>query len=86
MQFLQFLLQLATAVTIHKSQGVTIDEVIIITEEMFGYGFFYTAISRARELKLCRITRFNSDLVKESQKSKDELDRMRNEKNIFQSE
>ncbi len=43
----QFPLQLAFAITIHKSQGMSLEDLIIDTTEIFAPSQFYVAISRA---------------------------------------
>ncbi|EFP08830.1 hypothetical protein CRE_19750 [Caenorhabditis remanei] len=53
----QFPVVMAEAITVHKSQGMTFDGVVIVTEGMnrWSGGIFYTALSRARSLGTSRI-------------------------------
>ncbi|CAF1383790.1 unnamed protein product [Adineta steineri] len=47
----QFPLRLSWAMTIHKAQGITVNEVVISTKDLFGTGMGYTALSRVRILE-----------------------------------
>uniref|UniRef100_A0A1X7TEW2 ATP-dependent DNA helicase n=1 Tax=Amphimedon queenslandica TaxID=400682 RepID=A0A1X7TEW2_AMPQE len=48
---LQLPLKLAWAVTIHKSQGITLDKVVIDVGKKFSCGLTFVACSRVRKLK-----------------------------------
>lgn len=49
--FTQMPLRLAWAVTIHKSQGLTFDKIIVDAEDAFAHGQTYVALSRCRTLE-----------------------------------
>ena len=44
----QFPLRLSWAVTIHKAQGITVDQVVMGTKDLFGAGMGYTGLTRVR--------------------------------------
>ncbi len=59
----QFPVKLAYAVTIHKSQGMSIDQLVCNVDNIFAPSQFYVAISRARDPKQLKIDFNRGDLV-----------------------
>ena len=49
--FVQYPLRLAYAITIHKSQGMSLDDYICDVNDIFASGQLYVALSRARSAK-----------------------------------
>jgi ATP-dependent exoDNAse (exonuclease V) alpha subunit len=59
----QFPLKLAYAVTIHKSQGMSIDNLVCNVDNIFAPSQFYVAISRAVDPKHLKIDFNRGDLT-----------------------
>ncbi|KAF1746068.1 hypothetical protein GCK72_022520 [Caenorhabditis remanei] len=57
----QYPIQPAEVITVHMSQGKTFDGVIFISENLFTGGLAYTALSRCRQLRLCRLTSLRTE-------------------------
>ena len=62
--FTQIPLRLAWAVTIHKSQGLTFDKMIVDAQQAFAHGQVYVALSRCTSLEgLVLKTRINANAL-----------------------
>ena len=75
----QFPLTLAWAVTIHKCQGLTLDEIVINMKgcKRFGYGQAYVAFSRVKSLDSLHIVDFDQVGIKTDKKVEKEMAEMR---------
>jgi len=87
----QIPLRLAWAITVHKSQGMSLDEAIIDLGNTFEYGMGYVALSRVRSLSgMCllglnklavqvdpEIVELDNGFIKQSRKAKEELHKMK---------
>ncbi|HPS28609.1 MAG TPA: PIF1 family DEAD/DEAH box helicase [Candidatus Paceibacterota bacterium] len=65
----QYPLRLAWAITVHKSQGMTLDEALIDLSRSFTPGMGYVALSRVRTLEGLHLLGFNDVALKVSNKA-----------------
>ena len=57
-------LRLAAAISIHKSQGMTLNKVEVHGDKVFACGHFYVAISRATSLSGLRVASYNLSKIR----------------------
>ena len=76
---IQFLITLAWATTIHKVQGLTLDEIVVdVKGGRFSPGQAYVACSRVKSMKALHITNFNVAAITKSVKVESEMERLAN--------
>ena len=74
---LQFPLTLAWATTIHKVQGLTLDEIVVdMKGGRFNAGQAYVAFSRVKTLQGLHILNFNASAIKKSDAVEEEMARL----------
>ena len=69
-------LRLAYALSIHKSQGMTLDLLDVDLQSTFAEGQVYVALSRMRSLQGLRVRGFHPALVKVSHKVREFYDKL----------
>ncbi len=75
----QIPLRLAWAITIHKSQGMSLDNALIDLSRTFSYGMGYVALSRVRTLDGISLVGFNVDSLKVDPQVLEQDQELRNE-------
>ena len=74
----QFPLMLAYAITIHKSQGLSLDCTIVdLSDRVFSAGMAYVALSRVRSLAGLHLSAFNTKSISVSTSCLKEVNRLR---------
>jgi len=85
-QHIQFPLQNAFALTVHKTQGITLPHATIsLDEQMFANGQAYVAMSRATSWENLEIRSFNPDAIKVDKNMLSELSRLQHQFDTMQS-
>lgn len=69
MKIIQIPLKLAWAITCHRSQGQTLDYVIVDLADVFEYGMAYVALSRVKEITGLSIVSIDFDKIKAAPKA-----------------
>ena len=82
----QFPLQNAFALTVHKTQGLTLPHATVsLDEQMFANGQAYVAMSRAKSWENLEIRSFSPDAIKVDNEMLLELDRLQQQFNNMHS-
>ena len=66
-RIMQYPLRLAWAITVHKSQGMSLDEAIVNLGDTFEYGQGYVALSRVRSLDGLYLKSYNAKSLRVSE-------------------
>lgn len=69
--FWQYPVTLGYSVSIHKSQGMSLDKMILDCKGIFADGQFYVGLSRARSLEGLSVLNFHKDYIKADQDAVD---------------
>ncbi len=82
----QFPLQNAFALTVHKTQGLTLPHATVsLDEQMFANGQSYVAMSRAKSWQNLEIRSFNQDAIRVDNEMLQELNRLQENFESFKS-
>jgi ATP-dependent DNA helicase PIF1 len=81
----QLPLSLAWAITIHKSQGMSIKKLVVDLKSVFSCGQAYVALSRAISLDYLRIRNFNANDVRASKVVKGFYEQLQNNMKRFKT-
>ena len=73
----QFPLKLSWACTIHKVQGLTVDEIVVSFDGRYNDGQAYVALSRSRTLSGLHILKYQPSKIRASKAVMNEMDRLR---------
>lgn len=81
----QYPLRLAWAITVHKSQGMSLDEAVISLGETFEYGQGYVALSRIRSLEGVYLKSYNPKALRVNEAISEFDEKVRKESRFIQN-
>jgi hypothetical protein len=84
-RILQYPLRLAWAITVHKSQGMSLDEAIINLGQTFEYGQGYVALSRVKSLDGLYLVDYNPKALRVNEAISEFDEKIRKDSNFIQA-
>jgi hypothetical protein len=84
-KIVQYPLRLAWAITVHKSQGMSLDEAVISLGDTFEYGQGYVALSRLKSLEGLYLKSYNSKSLQVNQSISEFDEKIRKDSRFIQN-